>query len=256
MTTQQQENNESIEFVEQPVPEPETESAPPPEETSTTEETAVGDTAVPEGDAAPPPAEAPSQAAPSPQPTPQAAPAISQKEVDELYERRTAEQQRDWREKVGRQARAYQQQLQEQGYMEDQARDQARRYIQQEQRYRKLEQESSDSVSFVQGKQAAAMYYMKQHGLANKQMLDDFVALQTSNTPEEMEREVKRMKRERDLIAENTRLKQGRVSPQTFDNSQGAAEATSNQDRLLDAYINGDRSEAAIRAAKRISMGN
>jgi len=97
---------------------------------------------------------------------------------------------------------------------------------------------------------------MKQHGLANKQMLEDFVALQTSNTTEEMEREVKRMKRERDLIAENTRLKQGRVSPQTFDNSQGAAEATSNQDRLLDAYINGDRSEAAIRAAKRISMGN
>ena len=140
--------------------------------------------------------------------------------------------------------------------MEDQAKDQARRYIQQEQRYRKLEQESSDSVSFVQGKQAAAIHYMKQHGLAPKQVLEDFAALQTANTPEEMEREVKRMKRERDLISENARLKQGRVSPQTFDNSQGAAEATSNQDRLLDAYIKGDRSEAAVKAAKRLAMGN
>jgi len=87
-------------------------------------------------------------------------------------------------------------------------------------------------------------------------VLEDFAALQAANTPEEMEREVKRMKRERDLIAENARLKQGRMSPQSFDNSQGAAEVTSNQDRLLEAYINGDRSEAAVKAAKRVATGS
>ena len=64
------------------------------------------------------------------------------------------------------------------------------------------------------------------------------------------------MKRERELVAENAKLKQGRVAPQTFDNSQGSAEATSNQDRLLEAYISGDRSEAAIKAARRLALGN
>ena len=110
-------------------------------------------------------------------------------------------------------------------------------------------------IGYVQGKQAAAIHFMKQQGLANQQMIEDFMALQMANTPAEMEREAKRMKRERGLIAENARLKQGRVPPQTFDNSQGAAEATSNQDRLLEAYNNGDRSEAAVKAARFLTLG-
>ena len=181
---------------------------------------------------------------------------MSQQEINELYERRSAEQEQTWKDKVGRVAKAYEQQLSESGYLPEQARDQARRYIQQEQKFKKLEEENSNMLGYVQGKQAAAIHFMKQHGLADKQMLDDFTALQATNSPQEMEKEVKRMKRERELIAENARLKQGRVPPQTFDNSQGAAEATSNQDRLLDAYINGDRSEAAVKAAKRLAMGN
>ena len=70
-----------------------------------------------------------------------------------------------------------------------------------------------------------------------------------------MEKEANRMKRERALLAENARLKQGRVAPQTFDNSQGSAEVTTNQDRLLEAYINGDRSEAAVKAARFLTLG-
>ena len=110
-------------------------------------------------------------------------------------------------------------------------------------------------VGFVEGRHAAAQHFLKKYGLANQQMLDDYVALQSANTPEEMEKEAKRMKRERALIAENTRLKQGRVAPQTFDNSQGSAEVTTNQDRLLEAYINGDRSEAAVKAARFLTLG-
>jgi hypothetical protein len=140
--------------------------------------------------------------------------------------------------------------------MPEQSRDQARRYVAQEQKFKKQEQSSADMLGYVQGKQAAAIHYMKQHGLANKQVLDDLLALQSANTPVEMEREAKRMKRERELVAENAKLKQGRVAPQTFDNSQGSAEATSNQDRLLEAYISGDRSEAAIKAARRLALGN
>ena len=192
----------------------------------------------------------------APEATPQAPPPIDQKTIDELQERRTADQQREWKDRVGRQARTYEQQLQESGYMPEQARDQARRYVAQEQKFRKQEQDSADMLGYAQGKQAAAIHYMKQHGLANKQMLDDFTALQSANTPAEMEKEAQRMKRERALVAENARLKQGRVAPQTFDNSQGSAEVTTNQDRLLDAYINGDRSAAAVKAAQRLATGS
>lgn len=80
---------------------------------------------------------------------------------------------------------------------------------------------------------------MKQHGLADKQMLDTFSQLQMAETPLQMEQEAKRISETRALRAENARLKQGRVAPQTFDNSQGSAEVTTNQDRLLEAYIRG-----------------
>ena len=85
--------------------------------------------------------------------------------------------------------------------------------------------------------------------------LADFMALQQAQSPADMEREAARMKRERALVAENARLRQGRVAPQTFDNSQGSAEVTTNQDRLLQAYRRGDRSTAASEAAKKVSFG-
>jgi len=182
-------------------------------------------------------------------------PQVDQQAINELQQRRAADQERGWREKVTRTAQSYERQLQENGYMPEQAREQARRYVAQEQKFRKQEDEAAGMVGYVQGKQAAAIHFMQQQGLANKQMLDDFMALQMTNSPQEMEKEAKRMKRERGLIAENARLKQGRVQPQTFDNSQGAAEATSNHDRLLEAYNNGDRSEAAVRAARRMAFG-
>ena len=191
------------------------------------------------------------QQAPS-QPTPQ----VDQRSIEELRRYQQADVQREWRDRVGKTARAYEQQLQDAGYMPEQARDQARRYVQQEQKFRQQEGETAEMLGYVQGKQAAAVHFMKKHGLANQQMLNDFMALQTANTPGEMEKEAQRMRRERGLIAENARLKQGRVAPQTFDNSQGSAEATSNQDRLLDAYIAGDRSDAAVKAAQRLSMGS
>ena len=175
--------------------------------------------------------------------------------INELRERKKADVEREWRESVGQRARSYEQQLQEAGYMPEQARDQSRRYILQEQKFRKHEQETSDMLSYVEGRQAAAVHYMKKHGLASKQMLDDLIALQKAISPDDMEKEASRMKRERALLAENARLKQGRVTPQTFDNSQGSAEVTTNQDRLLEAYINGDRSEAAVKAARQLTLG-
>ena len=255
MATEPRDDGDAVEAIE-PV-EPDTEVAEPeapPEgepEAVPTEDAPVGT----EGQVGAPVDTVPRQV-PQQAPRTQPAPEVDQRSVDELRRYQQADVQRDWKEKVGKTARAYEKQLNDAGYMPEQSRDQARRYVQQEQKFRQQENETAEMVGYVQGKQAAAVHFMEKHGLASKQMLSDFAALQTANTPGDMEREAQRMKRERGLVAENARLKQGRVAPQTFDNSQGSAEATSNQDRLLDAYIAGDRSDAAVKAAQRLSTGN
>ena len=223
--------------------------APPETPVATAAEAAPTDSAAPA-----PVAEAP-EPTPEESPAPPSAPPVDQKAVEELQRMRNAESQRQWQEQVGRQARDYQQRLADAGYLPEQAREQARTYIQQEQRIRSQEQQSAEAVGFVQGRQAAAVHFLQKHGLANKQAMDDLALLQRLGSPEEMEREAKRMKEHRELRAENARLKQGQVTAQTFDNSQGAAEATSNADRLLEAYNNGDRSEQAVRAARRMAFG-
>jgi hypothetical protein len=259
MSTEPQEADKNIEIIEPVVPEVEQEEAPLPEpetgEAPVTEETPPGETpSTTEGE--PAVAEStPAEQPPAPQ-FAQAPPPVDQKAIDELQQRRAADKQREWQDTTTRRAQAYERQLNEAGYLPEQSRDLARRYYQQEQRFKKQEDETSEMLGYIQGRQAAAIHYMKQHGLANQQMLNDLADLQRANTPEEMEREALRMKRERALIAENARLKQGRVQPQTFDNSQGAAEVTSNVDRLLEAYNNGDRSEAAVKAARRLAMGS
>ena len=249
MSTEPQELDESVDIIESavaeeesPVEEPEAIEAAP------TEEVEAASAGATDGSsdvvAAPPP------------PPPPATPQVDQKALQELQQRRAAEQERTWREQVGRSARTYEQQLQEAGYMPEQARDQAKRYVQQEQKFRKQDEEAANMIGYVQGRQSAAVHFMEKHGLANKQMLNDLMALQQTNSPAEMEKEAQRMKNDRALRAENARLKQGRVAPQAFDNSQGAAEASSNDNRLLDAYNSGDRSEAAVRAARRLALGS
>ena len=194
-------------------------------------------------------AQAPSLAAP-------ATPQPNQKMVEEIHQRRALEHLQQWRDKVGQSARQYEQRLTQSGYTSTMARDQARRYVQQEQRFRDQEQEAAQMVGFIEGRQQAAIHYLEKHGLANKQVIADLKALQQTDTPAAMEKEAKRMKDDRALRAENARLKQGSVPPQTFDNGQGAAEATSNDARLLQAYIDGDRSEAATSAVRRKMSGS
>ena len=254
MSTEPQEADDTISVIDPVVPdtdmaEPEAPTEVEPEAVSTEEAPVVAEGQV-DATASTGTQQAPQQAPAQP------APQVDQKSIDELRRYQQADVQREWKDRVGKTARLYEQQLNDAGYMPEQARDQARRYVQQEQKFRKQEEEAAQMLGYVQGKQSAAVHFMKKHGLANQQMLSDLMALQAANTPDDMEREAQRMKRERGLIAENARLKQGRVAPQTFDNSQGSAEATSNQDRLLDAYIAGDRSDAAVKAAQRLSMGS
>jgi hypothetical protein len=252
MSTEPQGTDDNIEVIEPVVPEVETQEEAPTEVVTT--EAPAEDAPIVEGEAVTT-TESTAQVETPPIATP-SEPQIDQQAIRELQERRMADQQREWQERIGRSARAYQQKLEEEGMMPDHARNQARRFIQDQQKMKKQEQETAEMLGYIQGKQAAAIHYMKQHGLADKQMLDDFISLQMAETPAQMEQEAKRIRETRALKAENARLKQGRVAPQTFDNSQGSAEVTTNQDRLLEAYIRGDRSEAAVKAAQRLATGS
>ena len=252
-----QEKDDSIEIIEPPVTDDGTGDTAPEVETPTTESTDQAEPASMETEVAPAPSDAVQEPSPQPQaPQEPQQPQMTQSEINELQKRRTEETERTWQDKVGRTAQALEKRLVDQGHMPEHARDRAREFVRNEQKFKKHEQETAQMLGYVQGKQNATIKIMKDNGLITDQMIKDFMNLQGSNSPDEMVREAKRMKRERELVSENTRLKQGRVSPQSFDNSQGAAEVTSNQDRLLDAYINGDRSEAAVTAAKRLAMGN
>ena len=217
-------------------------------------DTVVSDTTVDTGSLADTTTNILTESPPEPPPAPPPPP-IDQQSLEELQRLKAAKAEKEWRDQLGRQAREYEQDLQNRGYLPDQARDQARRYIQGQQQVRQQRQEAAEIVGFLEGRQQAAIHFMKENGLATEQMLNDLASLQRANSPDEMKREAQRMKRERALIAENARLKQGLVQPQSFDNSQGAAEAQPNDARLLDAYINGDRSEAAIRAVERSMNG-
>jgi hypothetical protein len=253
-STEPQEIDENVEII----PETPEEQAPGGDEVATEEQAT-------EEAPAEAPEEAPDAGQPSearllndtaPQQAQPAQPQVDQKAIAELHQRRIAEQEQMWRSKVSKAARAYQQQLEEAGYMPEQARDQAKRYVQQERKFRQQDEEAAGMIGYIQGRHMAAVHYMKKHGLASNQVLDDLTALQNASSPAEMDKAAKRIKEDRALRAENAQLKQGRVAPQTFDNSQGSAEATTNQDRLLDAYLAGDRSDAAVRAARRLTLGS
>jgi hypothetical protein len=251
-STNQDEVDESIQIIEpeEPTGEVPVEEPQPVEDSPSGE---VGEQQAPRDRADDgPPASVASEAPPAQPPRPQA----DQAAIAELQQRRVAEQEQTWRQNVGRAALGYEKQLQESGYMPEQARDQAKRYVQQEQKFRKQDEEAANMIGYVQGQHMAAVHYLKKHGLAPQQVLDDLAALLKTNSPPEMEKEAKRMRSDRSMRAEITQLKQGRVPAQTFDNSQGATESTTNQARLLDAYLLGDRSEAAMRAAKKLALGS
>ena len=176
--------------------------------------------------------------------------------INELTQRRQADSQRQWEQQVMQKAKQLERRAQEQGADPQSSRQVARQYVTHQKELRDQESKAMDVIGFVEGRQNAALHFALQNKLLNKQAIEDIRTLLKFRSPQEMELEAKRMSQLRSQAAEISQLKQGRVAPQTFDNSQGAAEASSNDQRLLDAYNNGDRSDAAVRAARRLALGS
>ena len=174
-----------------------------------------------------------------------------QAQIEELHQMKQVNAQKEWEQQVYRQAQALERRAQQQGADPQSAREIAKQHVTAQKQLRDQQDQSLNLVRNVEGRREAALHFLEKHKLADKQMLEDFRALSNFNSPQDMEREAMRIAQLRQQAAEIARLKQGQVPPQAFDTSQGAAEPTSNQDRLLQEYIAGERSEAHQAAARR-----
>jgi hypothetical protein len=189
-------------------------------------------------------------------PAPEAHKEQQGRELEELHRMRAANAQKEWEGQQIRQAQAIERRALEQGADPQSAKQVARQHLTHQKALRDQDNKALDLIGFVEGRNNAAMHYAQKYKLIPKQAIEDIKTLIRHTSPQDMDVEAKRMAQLRSQTAEIQRLKQGSVKPQTFDNSQGSAEVTTNQDRLLDAYINGDRSEAAVKAAQRLATGS
>ena len=177
-------------------------------------------------------------------------------ELQELGERRVQEQEQQRRQAMVQQAKQYEQNLLDEGLLPDQARKQTRQMVSYENRIQEQEKKSMQLMQFSEGRNIAALELGMKYGLIPKQVVDDISVLLRTSSPDAMSFEAQRISELRSTRAEIAKLKQAQVQPQTFDNNQGSSEASSNQSRLLDLYLAGNRSEAAVKAARNLTLGS
>ena len=139
------------------------------------------------------------------------------------------------------------QHFEQQGYLPDQAQQLSQQQVTQENYALKMQQENQQYLQYIQGQSAAAEHFASKYELG----MNDLSMLRQYDNPQSMEAAAKDIKVRKDLEAENARLKAERVPPQNFDNSQSSPAASTDEDRWLERYNQGDRSSQAQSAARR-----
>ena len=180
------------------------------------------------------------QATQSPQPSPQ--------ELQQKAQQAQQYQQVQARAQLQQEAQRYQQQLESQGYLPDQAQQIAHNYMQTRNAQIEQQRQHEYNTQVILGKQAAAEHFARQYGLS----FDDMATLRLSNDPQQMEQVAKKIADDKKVRDELSQLKQQQVPPQQYDNSQGAPEVAASDGSWLDRYNAGDRSPNAVAAARRV----
>ena len=139
-------------------------------------------------------------------------------------------------------------QLMDQGLTESDAK--ARTYNHLENRVQQIQQQQNlqSTVQIEQGKRNASVHFAKQYNLG----IDSLGTLEKAQTPQEMESIAKNISSMAKLERENAELKARLAPQQSFDTNTPTPAAATNDERLLDAYLDGDRSEAASKAAAKL----
>ena len=192
----------------------------------------------------PPAAEAPTEGAETaPRPQDELDRRVQELERDKLHL-----QSQQGQAELLRQRDIYAQQLETQnGYLPEQAQYIADSWASSQGEKQQLQQELVNREQFIQGQANAAEHFAKTYSL----QLADLSELRKHSTPESMEEAAKRMKSDRDKDAEIAELRAKLVPSQSFDDSQSTPAASNDEDRWLERYNQGDRSEQASAAARR-----
>ena len=195
------------------------------------------------------PQQAPVNDVPEPQPIqPTQPPQPSPQELQQMAQQAEQYQQVQARAQLQQEAQRYQQQLESQGYLPDQAQQLAHNYMQTKSAQVEQQRQHEYNTQVILGKQAAAEHFARQYNLT----FDDMATLRLSNDPQQMEQVAKKIADDKKVRDELSQLKQQQVPPQQYDNSQGAPEVASSDGSWLDRYNAGDRSPYAVAAARRV----
>jgi len=245
--------NENQELAQEPVQAPLPETPPAPDNPLIAEVDTLNN--MPEVDISEPCAPAPEPEAPAPvaqEPTAPTQPTPEQMQQNQQFQQMSQQaaqyQQVQERAALQQEAQRYQQQLESQGYMADQAQQIAHQHMQSRQAQVNTARQHQFQTQILMGKQAAAEHFAKTHNLG----FDAMATLRLAETPEQMEQIAKKMSSDAKNMDELTKLRQAQVPAQQFDSSQGEPQVASNDGSWLDRYNAGDRSANATAAARRL----
>ena len=205
---------------------------------------------VPEGEPTPPvipevpDAQTPPPAAEVPPTTPKD---DLEKRMQDIEQQNLQYRQQQARDQMTQATAQYRQKLEGAGYLPDQAKEISDAWAIRESEIARVDQERAEQVRFLQGQANAAEHYAKQYGL----QLDALTELRKQPDPASMETVAKRIKSDREKDAEIARLRAQLVPSQTYDDNQSTPSASNDEDRWLEKYNQGDRSDQASAAARR-----
>ena len=186
--------------------------------------------------------EAPVSFTPTPEPVDQ------EKLLQERQEMLARQEREQTIRELEQEALAMDRQLRDQGYSESEAQTQTKSHLENRVKQIELEHNMKQQVQIEQGKRNASIHYAKKYNLGIDSLLD----LEKAQTPQEMDSIAKSMSRLAKLEQENAELKSRLAPQQSFDSNAPTPAAATNEERLLDAYLAGDRSEAATKAARKL----
>ena len=212
--------------------------------TEPTTETQVPQTTVPTEPVATQIPETPLTNQPSVPPQPQLTP----EQLAQLQRDQEQYQQVQLTAQLQQESTKYQQQLEAQGYLPEQAQQLAYQFMQTRQAQVSMLRQHDQEKAEIAGKQAAAEHFAQKYNLN----FSDLATLKLAERPEQMESVAKQIQSDRKVRDELTELRKAKVPAQNFDNSQGSPEVASSDGNWLDRYNAGDRSPNAVAAAKKI----
>ena len=191
----------------------------------------------------------------APPPVPEPAPVDDlQRRMQEIEQRNYEIQQQNLQyqnqqqmQQLQGQADQYRQQLEQAGYLPDQASQISQNWMAQQNQVTRMQQEQDSYVQYLQGQANAAEHFANKYELG----LSDLAQLRQHSDPQSMEEAAKRIQSDRNKDAEIAKLRAQLVPSQTFDDSQSTPAASTDEDRWLERYSQGDRSAQANAAARR-----